>query len=399
MAKLFIEDLELAGRRVFVRVDFNVPLDEAGNVGDDQRIRAALRTIRRTIEAGAITVLGSHLGRPKGKRRPEMSLAPVAKRLGELLGREVRLAPDCVGPEVEALVRSARPGDVILLENLRFHPEEEANDDGFAQKLAALAEVYVNDAFGTAHRAHASTAGVTKYLQPCAAGYLMRKELEFLGKALEDPEPPFVAIIGGAKLSGKIKVIPNLLGRVDALLIGGGMAYTFYKAMGLEVGRSLWEEDRVELARSLLEESAKRPGLRFLLPDDVVIAQVKEVGAPTRIVPRDGIPPDWEGLDIGPQTRERFAEVVRGARTVVWNGPMGVFEIPPFDEGTNAMARALAEATDAGATTIIGGGDSASAIKKAGLAERVSHVSTGGGASLEFLEGKELPGVAALTDV
>ncbi|MBN1422460.1 MAG: phosphoglycerate kinase [Planctomycetes bacterium] len=398
MAKLTIDDLEVKGRRVFMRVDFNVPLDPQGNVADDQRIQATLPTIEKIIEKGGIPILASHLGRPKGKVVPSMSLAPAAKRLEALLGRKVTFATDCVGPEIEKLAKAAKPGDVVVLENLRFHAEEEKNDPGFSQKLAALADVYVNDAFGTAHRAHASTEGIAKYVQPCAAGYLMEKELAFLGKALEKPEKPFVAIIGGAKISGKIDVINNLVGKVDALLIGGGMAYTFYKAMGLEIGKSLLEPDKVDLAKSILEGAKARKGLEFILPEDVVVAEKIEANIPTKVVPRDAIPADLEGLDIGPKTQERFAEKVRKARTVVWNGPMGVFETPPFDAGTNAVARALVEATKAGATTIIGGGDSASAIKKAGLTDKVSHVSTGGGASLEFLEGKVLPGVAALTE-
>lgn len=390
MPKKTVRDIPVAGKRVLVRVDFNVPL-ENGRVADDTRIRAALPTIEYLVTQGAKTILCSHLGRPQGKPDPRYSLQPVAERLGQLLQRAVPLAPNCVGPQVAALVTALRPGEVLLLENLRFHAEEEANEEGFARALAALAEVYVNDAFGAAHRAHASTAGVAAYL-PAVAGFLMEKELTFLGQALAAPARPFVAILGGAKVSDKIAVIENLLGKVDTLLIGGGMANTFLKAQGKEVGDSLVENDRVEVARTLLHEG----GPKLVLPIDVVIAERFDADALRRIVPVDVVPRGWRIVDIGPQTVASFTRVLREARTVVWNGPMGVFELAPFAEGTFAIARALAELS--GATTIIGGGDSAAAVEQAGVAERMTHISTGGGASLEFLEGKVLPGVAVLQE-
>ncbi len=400
MAKLTVRDLELKGKRVLMRVDFNVPL-EGEDVRDDTRIRAALPTIRYVLERGGKLILMSHLGRPKGKVVPELSLKPVAGRLSELLGKPVRMAPDCVGPEVEKMVDELKEGDVLLLENLRFHPEEEKNDPEFSKKLAALGDLYVNDAFGTAHRAHASTEGVTHYFSQCAAGFLMEKELEFLGMVLEDPKRPFVAILGGAKVSDKIGVIRNLLGRVDALLIGGGMSYTFFKAKGWEVGKSLLEEDKVSLASELMEE-AERKGVRLVLPVDNVVTDFLDFEGrkygKTQVVLSDRIPSGWEGVDIGPETVRKFREEVLGARTVFWNGPMGVFEIDEFAKGTEEVAKALAEATEKGAVTVVGGGDSAAAVRKAGLEEKVSHVSTGGGASLEFVEGRELPGVKALTD-
>jgi phosphoglycerate kinase len=393
--KLSIRDLEVGGKRVLVRCDLNVPLAE-GAVADDTRIRASLPTIRHLREAGARVVLMSHLGRPKGKVVPEMSLAPVAKRLGELLGVEVRMAPDCIGAEVEAAAAALGAGDVLLLENLRFHPEETDNDPAFAAKLAALADVYVNDAFGTAHRAHASTAGVTAHLERCAAGFLMEKELEYLGGATADPARPYVAILGGAKISGKIDVLENLFGRVDSILVGGAMANTFFKARGWETGTSLVEDDRVELARELLAR-ADREGVRLLLPVDCVVAAAFEADAESKVVPADAMPAGWTMLDVGPRTVAAYRATILEAKTVLWNGPMGVFEMEAFAKGTLGVAEALAEATAAGAITIVGGGDSAAAVQKAGLADRVSHVSTGGGASLEFLEGKDLPGVAALT--
>jgi len=390
-----IDDLQLAGRRVLVRVDFNVPLDESGAITDDKRIAESLPTIRRIVEAGGRAILMSHLGRPKGERAPKYSLRPAAKRLSELLGRDVRLAPDCIGDEVTELVGSMRDGDVVLLENLRFHKEEEANDEAFARALASLGDVYVNDAFGTAHRAHASTEGVTRFIEDKGAGYLLAKELAFLGDAVRSPERPFVAVLGGSKVSGKIDVINALLETCDTIIIGGGMMFTFFRAQGKGVGSSLVEEDRVEIARGILEEAARR-GRTLMLPEDVILADRFAADAATRQASIDEIPDGWMGLDIGPASSERFAAAIRDARTVVWNGPMGVFEMEPFAAGTRAVADALVEATRKGATTIVGGGDSAAAIAQFGLEDAVSHVSTGGGASLEFLEGKVLPGVAAL---
>ena len=392
MAKQTIRDVDWAGKRAIVRVDFNVPLDGA-RITDDTRIRAAVPTIAALREAGAAVVLMSHLGRPKGKRDPKFSLAPVAARLGELLGVAVPLLDDCVGPEVEAATRALKPGEVILLENLRFHPEEEANDAGFARQLAALGDIYVNDAFGTAHRAHASTEGIAHDL-PAVAGLLMERELDALGRALGEPERPFVTILGGAKVSDKIGVIENLLGKVDALLIGGGMANTFLAAQGSPIGKSLNEPDKADLARDLLARARER-GVALALPIDVVIAPEMTEAAPRRIVNIADVPTDEAIFDIGPETVQHYKTILNGARTIVWNGPMGVFEIAPFATGTRAIAAAVA---DSGAYTIVGGGDSVAAIEEAGLADRISHVSTGGGASLEFLEGRELPGVAALND-
>jgi len=388
--KKTIRDIEVAGKRVLVRVDFNVPLDKAGQITDDTRIRAALPTIEYLRDKGAKVIVCSHLGRPKGKVAEEFRLTPVAKRLSELLGTPVRKTDDCIGPEVEKAVAAMKPGDVLLLENLRFHAEEEANDPGFAKQLAALADVYVNDAFGAAHRAHASTEGVAHFL-PAVAGFLMERELTFLGKALADPTRPFVAILGGAKVSDKIGVIENLLPKVDWLIVGGGMANTFLKALGYEVGASLVEEDKVELAKDLLQ----RAGKKLMLPVDVVIADAFAADAKHQTVPVDKVLPGWRILDIGPQSVEAFNAVLKKAKTVVWNGPMGVFEFPAFAAGTVAIAKSLAE-TDA--TTIIGGGDSAAAVEQAGVADKMTHISTGGGASLEFLEGRVLPGVAALQD-
>lgn len=398
MNKLFIEALDVAGKKVIVRVDFNVPI-KGGVVENDKRLVESLPTIKYLVGKGAKVILMSHLGRPDGKVVEGMRMAPVAKRLGELLGRPVASVGDCIGPEVQAAVKSLADGAVLLLENLRFHPEEEANDAGFAKELASLADVYVNDAFGTAHRAHASTAGITQHLSRCAAGYLMKKELDFLGSALAKPTRPFVAVIGGAKISGKIDVIEALLPKVDQLLIGGGMAYTFFKAQGLEIGKSLLEADKIDLAKDLL----KKAGSKLHLPTDCVVSTEFDFGArtvgATEVVPKTAIPGNMQALDIGPETSKAFGDIVRGAKTVLWNGPMGVFEIDATAKGTLAMAQALAEATQqSGAVTVIGGGDSASAIKKAKVADKVSHVSTGGGASLEFLEGKQLPGVLALSD-
>jgi len=389
LKKQTVRDVDVRGKRVLVRVDFNVPLAE-GQVTDDTRIRAALPTIRYLLDHDARVILCSHLGRPKGKVKPEFSLGPVARRLEELLDRPVRLLSDCVGPEVEAAVGTMRPGDVVLLENLRFHPEEEANDPAFAAALARLGDLFVNDAFGSAHRAHASTEGVTHYL-PAVAGFLMERELDFLGRALESPERPFVAILGGAKVSDKIGVVENLLGRADTLLIGGGMANTFFKAQGYQMGQSLVEDEKLDLARDLLA----RAGDKLVLPVDVVVADDFAADASFQVVPVEAVPEGWRIMDIGPKTVELFKGRLANARTVVWNGPMGVFEFAPFAQGTMALARALAELD---ATTIIGGGDSAAAVEQAGVADRVTHVSTGGGASLEFLEGRTLPGVAALLD-
>jgi len=391
-----IDDIAVAGKRVLVRVDFNVPL-EKGKITDDTRIVETLPTIRKLLAGKGRLILMSHLGRPKGGTSLEFSLQPVAVRLGELLGVSVKFASDCIGGEVEATAEGLKDGEVLLLENLRFHKEEEKNDETFARSLAKLGDVYVNDAFGSAHRAHASTEGVTRFLKPAVAGYLMQKELAYLGGALENPARPFVAVLGGSKISGKIDVIQNLLGKVDALLIGGGMAFTFYKAEGLEIGSSLLEEDKVALAADL-KKQAQVKKTKMLLPVDCVVADRFAVDAERKVVREDEIPGDWMALDIGPDTVKIFRDEILKAKTVVWNGPMGVFEMEPFAAGTNAVAQALADATKSGATTIIGGGDSAAAIAKAGLKNAVSHVSTGGGASLEFLEGKILPGVAALTD-
>ena len=388
MAKLSIRDLDLKGKRVFIRVDFNVPLAPGGQeITSDKRIKASLPSIKYALEQGAGLILASHLGRPKGKPNPEMSLKPVAKRLEELLGRPVKMAPDCVGPEVEAM--KPAPGEVLLLENLRFHSEEEKNDPEFARKLASLCDVYVNDAFGSAHRAHASTEGMTKFVSKAAAGLLMDKELEWLTKATKNPERPCIAILGGAKVSDKIEVIQNLMKFVDRLLIGGAMAYTFLKALGQPTGKSLVEADKVDLAKELLATA----GGKLLLPlDHVVAAELKE-GAANEVV--ETIPDDKMGLDIGPKTVKAYVKEIAAAKTVIWNGPMGVFEKPPFDKGTMALAKAVAES---GAVSVVGGGDSEKAIKSAGVADKITHISTGGGASLEFLSGIELPGVAALTE-
>ena len=390
--KKTVRDIDPRGKRVLVRCDFNVPLDGAA-ITDEKRIVEALPTIRYLKEAGARVILCSHLGRPKGKADPKYSLAPVAARLGELLGCPVPLAADVTGESARSLADSLRDGEVMLLENVRFDPREEKNDPAFARELASLAELYVNDAFGTAHRAHASTAGVADYL-PAVCGFLIEKELSFLGGALEEPARPFAAILGGAKVSDKIGVIRSLLAKVDSLLIGGGMAYTFIKAQGGQIGGSLCEEDKLDLARELLAE-AEEKGVRLLLPVDTVIADAFREDAATRVVPAGQISDGWQGLDIGPETRALFAAEVKQAATVVWNGPMGVFEMRPFAAGTEAVAKAMAES---GAVTIIGGGDSAAAAAQMGVADRIRHISTGGGASLEFLEGKVLPGIACLED-
>jgi phosphoglycerate kinase len=402
MSKLSIRDLPLNAHRIFMRVDFNVPLDEGGRVMDDTRIRETLPTIEYALRHGARLILGSHLGRPKGKPNPKMSLKPVAERLRMLLDKElargenVGFSPDSVGLEAEEMAGKLEKGQTLLLENLRFYAEEEKNDENFSKQLAHLADYYVNDAFGTAHRAHASTVGMTKFIQKSAAGLLMEKELEYLGRALHNPERPFVAILGGAKVSDKIPVIQNLIGKVDVLIIGGGMAYTFLKAQGHDIGKSLVEEDKIQLAKELLQQ-AKSRNIKLLLPIDHVAAMKPEINAVIKNIGEGGeIPDNLMALDIGPKTIELFSEEISKARTIVWNGPMGVFEVSPFAKGTFKVAEAVAE--NAGATSIVGGGDSVSAVKKAGVADKISHISTGGGASLEFLEGKKLPGVEALSD-
>ncbi len=393
MNKKTVRDIDVAGKKVLVRVDFNVPLDKkTGEITDDTRIKAALPTIKYLVEHKAKVVLCSHLGRPKGVT-PELTLKPVAQRLAKLLGQPVQIAGDCVGPRAEGATLALTDGEVLLLENLRFHDEEEKNDPAFAKSLASLAEVYVNDAFGTAHRAHASTAGVTKYL-PAVAGFLMEKELEYLGKALADPKRPFIMIVGGAKVSDKITMLENILPKVDDLVIGGGMANTFLKAQGYDVGKSKVENEQLDFARGLVAK-AKERGVHLLLPIDAVAAERFEAASPNQTVPVDKVPKDWQMLDIGPQTVMRFSEEIKKAHTVVWNGPLGVFEFPAFARGTQAIASLLARLD---ATTIIGGGDTAAAVEQQGLAGKMTHVSTGGGAALEFLEGKTLPGVAALMD-
>ena len=393
MNKKTVKDIDVKGKKVLVRVDFNVPLDENKNITDETRINAALPTIKYLLDNGAAVILCSHLGRPKGEFNMKYSLAPVAARLKELFPGKVTFATDGIGDSAKAAVAAVKPGEIVLLENLRFHAEEEKNDPEFAKKLASYADIYVNDAFGTAHRAHASTAGVADYL-PAVAGFLIGKELDLMGKALENPERPFVAILGGKKVSDKIGVINNLLDKVDTLIIGGAMAYTFFKAMGLETGKSLVEEDKIDLAKSLIEKAEKK-GVKMLLPVDTIVADKFGEDANTENVDRDKIPEDMEGLDIGLKTRELFASEIKNAKTVIWNGPMGVFEIEKFAGGTKAVAAAMAECKG---ITIIGGGDSAAAVEQLGYADKMTHISTGGGASLEFLEGLELPGVAALND-
>ena len=393
MNKKTIEDILVTGKKVLVRCDFNVPLDENKNITDENRLVGALPTIKYLSENGAKVILCSHLGRPKGEFNMKYSLAPVAKRLSEMLGKEVKMAEDVIGDSAKATVAALNDGDICLLENVRFHKEEEKNDPEFSKELASLAEIYVNDAFGTAHRAHASTAGVADYL-PAVCGYLIGKEIDIMGKALADPARPFVAILGGAKVSDKIGVIENLLDKVDVLIIGGGMGYTFIKAQGGEVGKSICELDKLDLARDLMAK-AQAKGVDLLLPVETVVANEFSNDAETMIVPSTQIPADYEGLDIGPKTVELFSEAIAKAKTVIWNGPMGVFEMPTFAVGTKAIAKAVAEAD---AITIIGGGDSAAAVQQLGYADKMTHISTGGGASLEYLEGKILPGIDCLND-
>ncbi|ALL21486.1 phosphoglycerate kinase [Bacillus tropicus] len=393
MNKKSIRDVDLKGKRVFCRVDFNVPMKE-GKITDETRIRAALPTIQYLVEQGAKVILASHLGRPKGQVVEELRLTPVAARLGELLGKDVKKADEAFGPVAQEMVAAMNEGDVLVLENVRFYAGEEKNDAELAKEFAALADIFVNDAFGAAHRAHASTAGIADYL-PAVSGLLMEKELEVLGKALSNPERPFTAIIGGAKVKDKIGVIRHLLDKVDNLIIGGGLAYTFVKALGHEIGLSLCEDDKIELAKEFMQ-LAKEKGVNFYMPVDVVITEEFSETATTKIVGIDSIPSNWEGVDIGPKTREIYADVIKNSKLVVWNGPMGVFEMTPFSQGTKAVGQALADAE--GTYSVIGGGDSAAAVEKFGMADKMSHISTGGGASLEFMEGKELPGVVCLND-
>ncbi|MCL4492985.1 MAG: phosphoglycerate kinase [Nitrospirae bacterium] len=393
LGKLTIEDLPIAGKRVFIRADFNVPLDDNMVITDDSRIRSTLPTINYAIDEGAKVIIASHLGRPKGKAEPRFSLAPVVKRLHRLLNKEVLFAPDCVGPQAENLVSRMKEGDVLLLENLRFHPEEEKNDEAFSRSLAKLADYYVNDAFGAAHRAHASTVGIAKLL-PAAAGFLMKKEIEYLKGAVENPVRPFVAILGGAKVSGKIGVLENLADKVDKVIVGGGMAYTFIKAMGYEIGDSLVEPEMMDLAKNIMDK-LRKSNVKFYLPVDSVIAQSLEQGAETKIVTTQEIPKGWRALDIGPASVRLFSEALQNAKTIIWNGPMGVFEIDAFSRGTFAVARVVA---DAYALTIVGGGDTDYAVHRAGVSDAITFISTGGGASLQLLEGKDLPGISALTD-
>lgn len=397
MAKKTIKDVELKGKTVLMRVDFNVPIKD-GKIGDDNRIVQALESINYVVEHGAKLILTSHLGRPGGEASKEFSLKPVADHLATLVDVPVHFAEDCIGEKAEKVIKAAKVGEIVLLENVRFHPEEKKNDPKFAMKLATHADLFVNDAFGSSHRAHASVAGVTEFLQPSVSGFLLEKEIQYLEDSVNSPSRPFVAILGGAKVSDKIGVIENLLSKVDTIIIGGGMTYTFFRAMGLPIGNSLVEDDKVDLAKELMKK-AEEKGIDFMLPIDSVVAKEFSNDAEHKVVDRDGIEEGWMGLDIGPQSSIAFSNRIKNARTVLWNGPMGVFEMENFADGTFTVAEALADATaNNGAVTIIGGGDSAAAIKKAGLSDKVSHVSTGGGASLEYLEGKELPGVAALTD-
>ena len=393
MNKKTIKDIDVNGKKVFIRVDYNVPMDENQNITNDKRIVATLPTLNYLLENNAALIIACHLGRPKGERVPEFSVAPVAKKLGEIMGKEVKFASDCVGPEAEKMAADLKPGEILVLENLRYHKEEEKNDPKFAEQLAKLADIVVNDAFGVSHRAHASVEGITKFI-PAVAGFLMENEIKFVGQAVANPVRPFVAIIGGAKVSDKIGVISNLLEKVDTLIIGGGMANTFVAAQGFNTGKSLVEADKLELARELIEK-AKATKVNLLLPTDMVIADKFAADAQTAVVGLDGIKDEWMALDIGPETAKTYAKSLVDAKTVVWNGPMGVFEIDAFAKGTEAVAKAVA---DSSATSIVGGGDSIAALKKTGLSDKISHISTGGGASLEFLEGKVLPGIAALAD-
>ena len=394
MAKLFIEDIELKGKRVLIRVDFNVPLDDSQNITDDTRIKASLPTIEYVIKNGGKAILMSHLGRPKGNVVETMRIKPAGDKLSEYIGKPVKTLSESIGQSVKDSISAMADGDVVLLENLRFHSEETKNDPAFAKELASLGDVYVNDAFGTAHRAHASTAGVTEYFDQSACGYLLKKEIDYLGSALESPKKPFIAIIGGAKVSGKIDVIMSLLDKVDCLLIGGGMAYTFFKAMGYEIGTSIVELNRVDMAKDILAK-AKTKGVDFVLPVDLIVSDDISPDAKTDIVDADKIDPAKCGADIGPETIKLFQEKISSAKTIVWNGPVGVFEMPIFAEGTNSIAKTLATSD---AVTIIGGGDSVAAINKLNLADKMTHISTGGGASLEYLEGKKLPGIESLSD-
>lgn len=396
MAKLTIRDVDLEGKKVVMRVDFNVPLDN-GVITDDNRIVQALPSIKYVTEHGGLCILLSHLGRPKGEPKPEFSLKPVAEYLKKLVDTRVHFGSDCIGDGAKKAIDAAKPGEIVLLENVRFHAGETKNDEYFSKQLAELGDLFINDAFGSSHRAHCSVAGITEFLQPAAAGFLLEKEIKYLEGAVNDPNRPFVAVLGGAKVSDKIGVIENLLGKVDTIIVGGGMTYTFYKAKGLPIGKSLLEEDKVGLAGELMKK-AKDKSVDLKLPIDSIVADDFKNEANHKEVGEDGIPDGWLAMDIGSKTQKLFGDIVRNAKTVLWNGPMGVFEMDNFAKGTFAIARAMADATEKGATTIIGGGDSASAIKKAGLAEQVSHVSTGGGASLEYLEGKELPGITSLTD-
>lgn len=396
MHKKTIRDIDVKGKKVFVRADFNVPMDEHQNITNDTRIRATIPTIRHLLDGGAAVILACHVGRPTEAREPKFSTKPIVARLSELLGHEVKWAPDCVGPEAEKAAAALKPGEVLLLENLRYHKEEKKNDPAFAKQLAALADIAVDDAFGVAHRAHASNVGITAYLET-VAGFLMEKEINYIGKTLEAPQRPFVAIIGGAKVSDKIGVIENMIDKVDTIIIGGGMAHTFDASKGYPIGDSLCERDKIGLAKELLEKAEKK-GVKVVLPVDVVIADKFAADANTKTVDVDKIPDGWQALDSGAKTSEEYVKALQGAKTVIWNGPMGVFEFDAFAKGTEAVAHAVAEATKRGAVSIVGGGDSIAALKKTGLSDRISHISTGGGATLELLEGKVLPGIAALAD-
>ena len=396
MHKKTIRDIDVKGKKVFVRADFNVPMDEHQNITNDTRIRATIPTIRHLLDGGAAVILACHVGRPTEAREPKFSTKPIVARLSELLGHEVKWAPDCVGPEAEKAAAALKPGEVLLLENLRYHKEEKKNDPAFAKQLAALADIAVDDAFGVAHRAHASNVGITSYLET-VAGFLMEKEINYIGKTLEAPKRPFVAIIGGAKVSDKIGVIENMIDKVDTIIIGGGMAHTFDASKGYPMGDSLCERDKIGLAKELLEKAEKK-GVKVVLPVDVVIADKFAADADTKTVDVDKIPDGWQALDSGAKTSEEYVKALQGAKTVIWNGPMGVFEFDAFAKGTEAVAHAVAEATKRGAVSIVGGGDSIAALKKTGLSDRISHISTGGGATLELLEGKVLPGIAALAD-